>query len=187
MKKHTSSYLKIFGVFAAILCVAITILELLGFRFMSKNVFMMDYTEEHSVIHTADWDFYYFTFSFEKDGEACGKYIAGFQPVKRYGFLYKELDEFEPKYDVYTADGNYYLGALYCFEGKETQYYIFRLLVSGQLPPLLVENWANASVVKINGQQYELREHSFFSTGESFTSFCFGDCELVLQPYEAEK
>ena len=187
MKKRITSILKKFGVIVVILVVAITILELLGFRFMSKNVLMYD-SEESPVIHTSDWDFYYFTFSFEEDGEECGKYIAGFQPVKRYGLMYKRLDEFEPKYAVYTADGNEYLGALYCFEGRETQYYIFRLLATGgSLPPLFVENWVKASAVTINGQKYELQEHSFFSTDVNFSSFFFANCELVLRPFEAEE
>ena len=60
MKKRITSMLKIFGSIVVILAVAITILELLGFRFVSKNVLMYDWGES-PVIHTSDWDFYYFT------------------------------------------------------------------------------------------------------------------------------
>lgn len=188
MKKRAVLFLKVFSVIAVTLWVAIAILELLGFRFVSKNALAMDASKERPVIHTSDWDFYYYTFPFEEDGEECGQYIGGFQPVKRYGFMYKRLDELEPKFDVYTADDNEYLGALYCFEGKETRYYIFRLLATGgPLPPLFVENWINASAVTINGQQYELQEHAFFSTDVNFSSFFFKDCELVLRSREAEE
>ena len=177
MKKTAVMILKVVGVIAALLFAAIIVIELLGFRFISENVFEPGHGEDR-VIRTDDWDFYYLTIPDVNDQD---EYPVMICPVKKYGFLYKRLDKYDPEFRVYTADEDEYVGILYRFEGKETEYYIFLFAFFSEST-----NWASATSVTINGQENELLQKIFFSTNEEFSSFSIGECELKLVPIENE-
>lgn len=178
--------LTVLGVIAALLLASLVVVELIGFRFDPKNVFFPN-DGWNRVIDADDWLFYYYTFPIEDDdGLEADEYIEGFRPVRRYGFLYKTLNEYAPDYRVYTADSDEYVGTMYRFDGKDRSNYIFSWSHSFSSDSF-AQNWLKSSKVTVNGQELDLVKKSFFSTGDEFTSFSIGECELNLAPYTEER
>ena len=102
------------GVLVALL-ITLCILLAMGFRF-SPEAAVHELYRNNTHIHTDEYDFFLHDVT---DETGAASYADGHTVVKRYGFLYKEI---EKVYSPLVAENGESVGLLYSYEGESQTY-----------------------------------------------------------------
>lgn len=171
------------GVFAALL-IALCVLLYLGFRFTPEAAVHKLY-RSNTHIHTDEYDFFLHDVT-DETGKAS--YADGHSVIKRYGFLYKEIDR---AYRPLVAENGESVGQLYSYEGKSQTYCFIHW--SGYPCPdeLLPESDSEDDVataimyvkyrsesILYNGEKTDLFHYCYFVTKEPMDALVIKDTNV---------
>ncbi len=179
----------IIGVVVASL-IALFILSCLGFCFTPEAA-VYEFYRNNTHIHTDEYDFFLHDETIEEEsGE--GLWADGHTAVKRYGFLYKKIEN--PDYKNLVAENGDDVGELFSYEGK-TQTYRFihwtGYLVSAEsLPDLDLRDDVTTAVVSYeyftkniiyNGENTELLNYCYFVTDEPIETLVINETNVYVE------
>ncbi len=174
------------GVVAALL-IALCVLLCLGFRFTPEAT-VHELYRNNTHIHTNEYDFFLHDVTDEK-GEAS--YADGHTVVKRYGFLYKEIED--RVYSPLVAENGESVGRIYSYEG-ESQTYRFIHWSSYPCPEELLPEldsgddvatavmyvkYRSESII-YNGEKTELFNYCYFVTDEPIETLAIKDTNVYV-------
>lgn len=177
MKRTARISLCLIGGILFALLITVSVLLCLGFRF-SPNAAVYGTYQDNTHIHTSEYDFYLDDVINSENGEPC--YATGHVAVKRYGFLYKEIDL---PYQILVAENGDSVGYLFTYEGKEQSYNFIHwtMFIDGTInPPKTDNNDGSVSAytkmkyctnkIILNGLEKELYQYCYFVANEPLES-----------------
>ena len=174
-----------FGVIAA-LSIALCVLLSTGFRF-SPEAAVHELYRSNTHIHTDEYDFFLHDVT---DETGAASYADGHTAIKRYGFLYKEIDRV---YSPLVAENGESVGQLYSYEG-ESQTYRFIHWSSYPcpdelLPELDLDDDVATAVMYVkyrseniiyNGEKIKLLNCCYFVTNEPIETLVIKDTNVYV-------
>ena len=174
------------GAVAALL-IALCVLLSLGFRFTPEEA-VHELYRNNTHIHTNEYDFFLHDVT-DETGEAS--YADGHTVVKRYGFLYKEIED--RVYSPLVAENGESVGRIYAYEG-ELQTYRFIHWSSYPcpdelLPELDLDDDIATAVMYVkyrseniiyNGEKTELFNYCYFVTNEPIETLVIKDTNVYV-------
>ncbi len=158
--------------------IAIFILLCLDFHFTPEAA-VHELYRNNTHIHTDEYDFFLHdeTTKDETDENGDGSYADGHTVIKRYGFLYKEIED--NVYNPLVAENGDRVGILFSYEGESQTYRFIHwagyVCPEELLPELDLSEDVATTVVSLkyfskniicNGENIELFNHCYFVTDE---------------------
>ena len=176
------------GVVAALLTTLCVLLGL-GFRF-SPEAAVHELYRDNTHIHTDEYDFYLHDVT-DETGETS--YANGHTAVKRYGFLYKEIESEDKVSDPLVAENGENVGYLYSYGGAEQTYRLIHWssypcpdellsdieVEEGVATAVLYVKYRSESVL-YNGKKTELFRYCYFVTDEPIETLVIKDTNLYV-------
>ncbi len=176
------------GVFVAFL-ITLCVLLYLGFRFSPESA-VHELYRNNTHIHKDEYDFFLHDVN---DETGKPSYADGHTAVKRYGFLYKEVDGEDKISNPLVAKNGESVGYLYSYEG-ESQTYRFIHWSNFPCPDELLpetdgdEDVATAvmyvkyrsETVLYNGEIIELFNYCYFATDEPIETLTIKDNDVYV-------
>lgn len=141
----------IFGVGLIVFCLYAT-LYWAGFRLNSKDCI---YSKNDYQLHTKDYDFYFDV----PDNDNGEYYCMLVTPVKRFGFLYHEIDYADYLIRMEKEDGTL-IGHIKVYEGNNCTYNIY--VSDTEQEPGATHHLYLGDTMTINGEEIELYRQSYF-------------------------
>lgn len=187
MKKGLKIILwSICGVVVALL-IALCVLLCLGFRFTPEAA-VHELYRNNTHIHTDEYDFFLHDVT-DETGEAS--YADGHTVIKKYGFLYKEIED--RVYCPLVAENGESVGRIYSYEG-ESQTYRFIHWSSYPCPDELLpeldsdDDVATAVMyvkyrsenIIFNGEKTELFNYCYFATDEPIETLVIKETNVYV-------
>jgi hypothetical protein len=139
--------------------VALSAVLLMGYRFTPKQA-VHTYWHKGSHIKAGEYDFW-LSDVFDGDGELV--YSTGHTAVKKYGFLYKELEDADKK--VLIDEYGDYVGSFTRYKGKDADYYFIHWMssVAGIKDGKYTHSMRYfTDKITLNDQEVKLTAHCFF-------------------------
>ena len=165
------------GVVAALL-IALCVLLCLGFRFTPEAT-VGEYYRDNVHISTDEYDFYLNSMADNSDEE--NGYSDGHQAVKKYGFLYKRVEEDVTDYKMrnpLVAENGESVGTLYSYKGKNETYHFIHWFTSATAGETNVKY--RSKTITINEQDVNLYLHCYFSTSEQIETLVVKDTNVFI-------
>lgn len=175
MKKSVKITLYIVIGLVIALLIALCVLLCLGFRF-SPEAAVHEIYRDNTHIHTEEYDFYLHDVTDEM-GEPS--YADGHTAVKRYGFLYKEIESEDKVSNPLVAENGEYVGYLYSYEGTKQTYRFIHWTnypcPDELLPEIDVDEDVATAIMYVkyrsksivyNGEETDLFRYCYFVTDE---------------------
>lgn len=141
-----------------------------GFRLNSRDCI---YTKNDYQLHTKDYDFYFNTPS-NDNGEY---YCMLVRPVKRFGFLYHEIDSVDHLIRMEKEDGTL-IGHIKVYEGSDCTYNIY--ISDTKLELGITHHLYLGDNMTINGEEIELYRQSYFVMTEDIETIEFLGMKIKL-------
>ena len=147
------------NILASILCVVLVLmfivplLRYFGFYFNSRDAV---WNADYPVVHTRDYDFYFNA----PDNDDGTMYCMTPLAVKKYGFLYRQIEHADHVIRLQTADQVVY-GYLLEYEGAKENYYFY--ISEFESEPGKTTHLYLADEITVNGKVIEMYRKSFFT------------------------
>lgn len=177
MKKIIKISATIIGAILAIAIVTLCILLFMGFRFSAEKA-VHSYWHKGTRIEAGEYNFWLNNVSDENEELVYG---AGHTAVKRYGFLYKELDKKNRK-ELINEYGDY-IGSLTRYKGKETDHYFIHWVqsVTGIVDGKYTQSMRYfTDKIEINGKTVDLFAHCYFEFNEEIKTLVIKDENITV-------
>lgn len=146
-----------------LLAVSLIVLLALGYRFNARSAVHSFYRNGES-IHSGKYDFWLHDVV-DEDGSPI--YALGHVAVKKYGFLYKQLEEKDRR--VLINEYGDYVGTITRYKDEATDHYFIHWVqsVTGIVDGKYTQSMRYYSEkIEINGREVELFAHCYFELGE---------------------
>jgi hypothetical protein len=175
----------IFGV-VAVLIVSLFIMLCLGFHFTPEAA-VHEIFRNNTQIRTDEYIF----FLHDITDEAGGIYADGHTVIKKYGFLYKEIEASD--YNPLVAENGDRVGVLHSYEGKSKTYHFIHwsgynysdeslteLASDDDLSVSVVYRKYSSDNIVCNGKSIELFGHCYFETDEPIETLVIKDANVYV-------
>lgn len=177
MKKGVKISLWVIGAIAALAVGTLCFLLMMGFRFSAEQA-IHSYYRDCTRIHTDEYVFY-LNDVMNESGEPV--YGSGHVAVKKYGFLYKQLEEKDDKFliDEYGS----YVGCIARYRGKESDYYFIHWM---QSVTDIVDGEYEQSMryftdeIEVNGNAVKLFVNCYFELDEEIETLVIKDHIITI-------
>ena len=162
----------------AALLVSLCVLLLLGFRFTAEAT-VGEYYRDNVHIHTDEYDFYLNGMA-DNNNEENG-YSDGHQAVRKYGFLYKSIENDAADYKIRNpliAENGESVGTLYSYIGENETYHFIHWFTSA-IPGKTNVKYRSKKIT-VNGQDVNLYLHCYFTTSEPIETLVVKDTNVFI-------
>ncbi len=169
--------------------IAIFILLCLDFHFTPEAA-VHEFFRNNTHIHTDEYDFFLHDETTEDETNE-NDYADGHTVIKRYGFLYKEIED--KVYNPLVAENGDRVGVLYSYEGESQTYRFIHwagyIIPEEELPELDLSNGVTATVRNLkyfskniiyNGENTELFNHCYFVTDEPLETLVINNTNVYV-------
>ena len=177
MKKNIKIALFALGAASALAVISLCIMLAAGFRFSAESA-IHSYWHKGTHIEAGEYSFWLNDVHNESEKWVYG---AGHTAVKKYGFLYKEVEEDNRK-ELIDKYGSY-VGSLTRYNGKETDYYFIHWMqsVTGIVNGEYTQSMRYfTDTVTVNGNDIKLVAHCFFELDEDIEALVIKDEAITI-------
>jgi len=161
----------------ALVGVLLLILLFKGYRFDALSA-VHSFYRDGARIHSGEYDFWLHDVV-DEDGAAV--YALGHVAVKKYGFLYKQINEKDQK--VLINKYGDYVGTITRYKDAETDHYFIHWVqsVTDKVDGKYVQSMRYYSnKIEINGREVELFAHCYFEFGENIEVLVIKDENIKI-------
>lgn len=182
MKKSVKTTLFAIGTITVLAVIAFGVLLAMDFRFSAEGA-IHAYWQKGTHIEANEYDFWLNDVHDENNKFVYG---AGHTAVKKYGFLYKKVEE-ESRKNLIDQYGSY-VGSLTRYKGKEKDYYFIHWMqsVTGIVDGEYTQSMRYfTDTITVNGTETKLLAHCFFELDEEMESLVVkGESITIVDEYE---